>query len=117
MFERFADSGVIGKLATPSESFQGMHPVESLNYVNEIAVNQGVSTLKCALALGLPPVASASISELCSGLRHRCIAIRRPSHVNVASCTTGPMRITTRDEANHKDLCLGKVLALDSLLS
>jgi hypothetical protein len=51
MFERFADSGVIGKLATPSESFQGMHPVESLNYVNEIAVNQGVSTLKCALAL------------------------------------------------------------------
>ena len=51
MFERFADSGVIGKLATLSESFQGMHPVESLNYVNEIAVNQGVSTLKCALAL------------------------------------------------------------------
>jgi hypothetical protein len=31
-----------------------MHPVESLNYVNEIAVNQGVSTLKCALALGVP---------------------------------------------------------------
>jgi len=31
-----------------------MHPVESLNYVNEIAVNQGVSTLKCALALGAP---------------------------------------------------------------
>jgi hypothetical protein len=28
-----------------------MHPIESPNHVNEIAVNQDVSTLECALAL------------------------------------------------------------------
>jgi hypothetical protein len=50
-FEIFAHSGVVGKLATLSETLQGMHLIESTNCVDEIAVNQGFSTLKCALAL------------------------------------------------------------------
>ena len=51
MFERFADSAVIGTINALSESFHDMPPIEALNYVNEIAVNQSVSALKCALIL------------------------------------------------------------------